>query len=116
MALLNIGIVPVNLKERDAFHLTIEEYLLALVSLIEELVRTYSPEKKSLTNNTHSPDSHATPSPWANSGGRCKSASSSRTCMPAFRFSISKTTRCGSAAMGSSIGLRTWRMWCTILV
>ncbi|KAF2484040.1 Translin [Neohortaea acidophila] len=31
--------VPVNLKERDAFHLTIEEYLLALVSLIEELSR-----------------------------------------------------------------------------
>ena len=32
--------VPVNLKDRDAFHLTIEEYLLALVSLIEDLVRT----------------------------------------------------------------------------
>ncbi|KAK5170500.1 Translin-1 [Saxophila tyrrhenica] len=31
--------VPVNLKDRDAFHLTIEEYLLALVSLIEELAR-----------------------------------------------------------------------------
>jgi translin family protein len=30
--------VPVNLKDRDDFHLTIEEYLLALVSLIEELV------------------------------------------------------------------------------
>lgn len=30
--------VPVNLKDRDAFHLTIEEYLLALVSLLEELV------------------------------------------------------------------------------
>jgi predicted translin family RNA/ssDNA-binding protein len=31
--------VPVNLKDKDAFHLTIEEYLLALVSLIEELAR-----------------------------------------------------------------------------
>lgn len=31
--------MPVNLKEIDAFHLTIEEYLHALVSLIEELVR-----------------------------------------------------------------------------
>ncbi|KAF2429785.1 Translin [Tothia fuscella] len=31
--------VPVNLKDSDAFHLTIEEYLLALVSLIEELAR-----------------------------------------------------------------------------
>ncbi|KAJ5594751.1 uncharacterized protein N7459_000959 [Penicillium hispanicum] len=31
--------VPVNLKEQDAFHLTIEEYLLALISMIEELSR-----------------------------------------------------------------------------
>lgn len=31
--------VPVNLKEQDAFHLTIEEYLLALISMVEELVR-----------------------------------------------------------------------------
>ncbi|TKA22559.1 hypothetical protein B0A50_08129 [Salinomyces thailandicus] len=31
--------VPVNLKDRDAFHLTIEEYLLALISLLEELAR-----------------------------------------------------------------------------
>ncbi|KAI9815223.1 MAG: hypothetical protein M1826_002083 [Phylliscum demangeonii] len=31
--------VPVNLKDRDAFHLTIEEYLQSLVSLIEELAR-----------------------------------------------------------------------------
>ncbi|KAL5334327.1 Translin [Aspergillus crustosus] len=31
--------VPVNLKEEDAFHLTLEEYLLALVSMIEELAR-----------------------------------------------------------------------------
>lgn len=31
--------VPVNLKDKDAFHLTIEEYLLALVSLLEELAR-----------------------------------------------------------------------------
>ena len=36
--LLTIFLVPVNLKEQDAFHLTIEEYLLALISLIEELV------------------------------------------------------------------------------
>ncbi|KAL8791535.1 MAG: hypothetical protein Q9195_005863 [Heterodermia aff. obscurata] len=31
--------VPVNLKDRDAFHLTIEEYLHAMISLIEELAR-----------------------------------------------------------------------------
>ncbi|KAK1719348.1 hypothetical protein CaCOL14_005962 [Colletotrichum acutatum] len=31
--------VPVNLKDRDAFHLTIEEYLLALTDLTSELSR-----------------------------------------------------------------------------
>ncbi|KAK2758981.1 hypothetical protein FQN54_003079 [Arachnomyces sp. PD_36] len=31
--------VPVNLKEEDAFHLTIEEYLLALITLVDELSR-----------------------------------------------------------------------------
>ncbi|KAK4993446.1 Translin-1 [Elasticomyces elasticus] len=31
--------IPVNLKDRDAFHLTIEEYLLALISLVDELSR-----------------------------------------------------------------------------
>ncbi|KAK2735912.1 hypothetical protein FQN57_001052 [Myotisia sp. PD_48] len=31
--------VPVNLKDQDAFHLTIEEYLQALISLVEELSR-----------------------------------------------------------------------------
>jgi len=31
--------IPTNLKDHDAFHLTIEEYLLALVSLIDELAR-----------------------------------------------------------------------------
>ncbi|TKA58761.1 hypothetical protein B0A49_07305, partial [Cryomyces minteri] len=29
--------VPVNLKDRDAFHLTIEEYLQSLISLVDEL-------------------------------------------------------------------------------
>ncbi|KAJ5863613.1 uncharacterized protein N7529_005529 [Penicillium soppii] len=31
--------IPVNLKDQDAFHLTIEEYLLALIAMVEELVR-----------------------------------------------------------------------------
>ncbi|KAK3673389.1 Translin-1 [Recurvomyces mirabilis] len=31
--------VPVNVKDRDTFHLTIEEYLLALISLADELAR-----------------------------------------------------------------------------
>ncbi|KAF1996778.1 Translin [Amniculicola lignicola CBS 123094] len=31
--------IPVNLKDRDEFHLTIEEYLQALISLVEELAR-----------------------------------------------------------------------------
>ena len=30
--------VPINVKDRDTFHLTIEEYLLALTNTIEELV------------------------------------------------------------------------------
>jgi hypothetical protein len=30
--------VPVNLKTEDKFHLTIEEYLHAVLSLVEELV------------------------------------------------------------------------------
>ncbi|PCG89882.1 Translin [Penicillium occitanis (nom. inval.)] len=31
--------VPVNLKDEDKFHLTIEEYLLSLISMVEELSR-----------------------------------------------------------------------------
>ena len=31
--------VPVNLKDRDAFHITIEEYLLGLISVIDDLGR-----------------------------------------------------------------------------
>lgn len=32
-------IVPINLKDRDAFHISIEEYLQSLITLIEELSR-----------------------------------------------------------------------------
>ncbi|KAI5811406.1 Translin [Peziza echinospora] len=31
--------VPVNIKDKDVFHLTIEEYLQSLISLVEELAR-----------------------------------------------------------------------------
>ena len=31
--------IPVNLKDRDSFHITIEEYLQALISLLDELAR-----------------------------------------------------------------------------
>jgi hypothetical protein len=31
--------IPINLKDQDTFHLTIEEYLQSLISLIDELVR-----------------------------------------------------------------------------
>jgi predicted translin family RNA/ssDNA-binding protein len=31
--------IPINLKTEDAFHLTIEEYLHAVISLVEELTR-----------------------------------------------------------------------------
>ena len=43
VALCSRSTVPVNLKDRDEFHLTIEEYLHALISLIEELVLTRIP-------------------------------------------------------------------------
>jgi predicted translin family RNA/ssDNA-binding protein len=36
---LIVCLVLVNLKDRDAFHLTIEDYLLALTNTIEELAR-----------------------------------------------------------------------------
>ena len=36
---LPLFLVPVNLKDRDAFLITIEEYLLALISVIEDLSR-----------------------------------------------------------------------------
>lgn len=38
MGVLIAVIVPVNLKTEDKFHLTIEEYLHAVISLVEELV------------------------------------------------------------------------------
>ncbi|KAK3325607.1 Translin [Apodospora peruviana] len=42
LSLDNIGEiyhVPVNLKDRDAFHITIEEYLLGLINIIDDLSR-----------------------------------------------------------------------------
>lgn len=36
-------LVPVNLKDRDAFHLTIEEYLHSLISLVDELASSSAP-------------------------------------------------------------------------
>ena len=43
--------VPVNLKDEDTFHLTIEEYLQSLISLIDELVR---PNSHTLSNESDS--------------------------------------------------------------
>lgn len=40
--LIMLCAVPVNLKEEDAFHLTIEEYLLSLIAMAEELVRYFT--------------------------------------------------------------------------
>lgn len=34
--------MPVNLKSEDQFHITVEEYLHAIISLVEELVQTTS--------------------------------------------------------------------------
>ncbi|CAI7601672.1 unnamed protein product [Penicillium manginii] len=39
--------VPINLKEQDAFYLTIEEYLLALIAMVEELVNISPPQRLS---------------------------------------------------------------------
>ena len=36
---LSLRLVPVNLKTTDSFHLTLEEYLLALVDVVDELSR-----------------------------------------------------------------------------
>lgn len=36
--MLSWVVVPTNVKDRDTFHITTEEYLHALISLIEELV------------------------------------------------------------------------------
>jgi hypothetical protein len=45
--------VLVNVKDEDTFHLTIEEYLLALVSLIEELVSTLTPMLEQMDIDTY---------------------------------------------------------------
>jgi len=47
--------IPVNLKTEDKFHLTIEEYLHAVLSLVEELVPfalflPFSPERGAVAN------------------------------------------------------------------
>ena len=34
----DVNTVPVNVKDRDTFHITIEDYLHGLISLIDELV------------------------------------------------------------------------------
>lgn len=39
--IVNPPSVPVNVKDRDTFHLTIEEYLLSLISLLDELVSCF---------------------------------------------------------------------------
>ena len=52
--------VPINVKDRDVFHLTIEEYLLALTNTIDELVRLlYSCQlKPACISKAPQPDFH----------------------------------------------------------
>lgn len=38
---VHLLLVPVNVKDRDVFHITTEEYLLALTDLTEELVSNF---------------------------------------------------------------------------
>lgn len=49
---LTLPPVPVNLKDQDAFHLAIEEYLQALISLIDELVRVTMPPRTPRTEGS----------------------------------------------------------------
>ena len=57
--------IPVNLKDKDEFHITIEDYLLALTSTIEELARlapnsvTLGDYKRPLQISTFVKDVHA---------------------------------------------------------
>jgi hypothetical protein len=43
--------VPINVKDRDTFHLTIEEYLLALTNTIDELVSYAQPPSHFLSSS-----------------------------------------------------------------
>ena len=61
--------VPVNLKDRDSFHLTIEEYLHALISLIDELVSWKNLQKQNgksfnRTSKSHLPHPEDIPNPF----------------------------------------------------
>lgn len=112
----NVQTVPVNLKDRDEFHLSLEEYLHSLMTLVEELVRRLicvANEQEYIANNYR----HALPamlSLWAITSVRCSSTSSSRICMLDSRSSTLRMTAYAAAAMASSIASRMWRTWCTI--
>ena len=101
-------IVPVNLKDRDEFHLSLEEYLQSLITLVEELVRHPWPPLYPQTNNVR-PASHVMPSLSVITSVHFLSINSSRTCTRVFRCSTSRTTACAAVAMGSSTGSRMWR-------
>jgi hypothetical protein len=81
--------VPVNLKDEDAFHLTIEEYLHALISLVEELVirppLNTSAQIHPLADKKHSPVLRATLSHSVTMSDRCSSTSLSKTFWPGFK-------------------------------
>jgi hypothetical protein len=76
----NCTVVPVNLKEQDAFHLTIEEYLLALIAMVEELVRVPVLYLTFISTNLCSLVWLLTLSLWVTTPVPCKLAILSRSC------------------------------------
>jgi len=79
--------VPVNLKDEDRFHISIEEYLQSLITLIDELVRSTSlwtrVARGLFSMNRH--DWQSIVSRWETLNGLFRSASLSRRCTRAFR-------------------------------
>lgn len=82
-------IVPTNLKDRDEFHITIEEYLIALTSLVEELVHLslYHPDSNrcSYLNRLVL---RVMPLHWVTTSAQFSSTSLSRMFSQASKFSI----------------------------
>lgn len=78
-----------NLKERDEFHLTLEEYLQSLISLVEELVRCPGSHPiRRLADSVLRLALHATQSLLATMNVHFSLTSSSRTSLLASKFSI----------------------------
>lgn len=112
-------LVPVNLKEQDAFHLTIEEYLLSLISMVEELVGSSSVLPSYwiiLIIFFPSPVLLSTPLHWVTMSVLCRLAILSRISSLGFSYWIWRMTFCVRGVMGLSTVCVTLRFpkWCKI--